>query len=43
LALFLCYRGDKNLQEGIAKSIEKLAHSHPYSKQIMNDLLQKYG
>jgi len=35
LAFFLCYRGDKGLQEGIAKSIEKLASAHEYSKKIM--------
>lgn len=36
LAFFLCYRGDKILQEGTAKSIEKLGQGHEYSRAIFN-------
>lgn len=43
IAFFLCYRGDKVLQEGVAKSIEKLATAHSYSKKIFKELVQKYG
>lgn len=43
LAFFMCYRGDKVLQEGVAKSIERLASAHSYSKKIMKDLITKFG
>ena len=43
LTFFLCYRGDKTLQEGTAKSIEKLGKAHDYSRKIFKELVEKYG
>lgn len=43
LVMFMCYRGDKVLQDGIANSLLKLAQSHPYSLQILKNFLQQYG
>lgn len=43
LVMFMCYRGDKVLQDGIAHSLLRLAQTHPYSLQILKDFLQQYG
>ena len=43
LLFFICYRGDKILQEGIAVSLEKLSREHEYSRQIVKGLIGQYG
>lgn len=37
LVLFLCYRGDKSLQEGVAESLSKLAEKSDYSAKMVRD------
>ena len=41
--MFMCYRGDKVLQEGVTDSLVKLAQNHPYSVKIMKEFVLKYG
>lgn len=43
LVSFMCYRGDKLLQEGVADSLQKLANAHPYSAKILKDYLKQFG
>lgn len=43
LVLFMCYRGDKILQDGIVLSLTKLAEANPYSCKILKDFLNIYG
>ena len=43
LILFMCYRGDKVLQEGVVDSLCKMASSHPYSVTILKQFVAKYG
>lgn len=43
LVMFMCYRGDKVLQDGIAHSLLRLGQTHPYSLQILKHFLQQYG
>lgn len=43
LVMFMCYRGDKVLQEGIAETLTKLASAHPYSAKILKDFLKQHG
>lgn len=43
LLFFICYRGDKILQEGVVRSLEKLGQTHDYSLKILKDLVDKYG
>jgi len=33
--MFLCYRGDKILQDGIVSSLTKMTADHPYSCKIL--------
>lgn len=43
LVMFMCYRGDKILQEGVAKSLQKLAEAHKYSEKILKDFIKQFG
>jgi hypothetical protein len=43
LVMFMCYRGDKALQDGIVSSLCKLATAHPYSCSILKDFLDIHG
>ena len=43
LVMFMCYRGDKVLQDGVAHSLLRLAQTHPYSLKIIRDFLKQYG
>lgn len=43
LTFFMCYRGDKYLQEGVAEALFKLASAHPYSVRILIAFLKQYG
>jgi hypothetical protein len=43
LAMFMCYRGDKILQDGIVDSLVKLVNAHPYSCKIIKDFLSTHG
>ena len=43
LVFFICYRGDKVLQEGVGISLEKLARAHEYSLTLLRELIGKYG
>ena len=43
LVMFMCYRGDKQLQDGIVVSLVKLAKAHDYSCKILKDFITKYG
>jgi hypothetical protein len=39
----MCYRGDKQLQDGIVYSLVKLAEAHPYSCKILKDFIAIHG
>ena len=41
--MFMCYRGDKSLQDGIVHSLVKLASAHEYSCKILKDFIAKHG
>jgi hypothetical protein len=41
--MFMCYRGDKVLQDGVAHSLLKLAQTHPYSLTTIKHFLKQYG
>ena len=43
LVMFMCYRGDKGLQDGVVEALSKLASSHPYSCKILKDFLNQHG
>lgn len=43
LVMFMCYRGDKQLQDGIVQSLTKLAEVHPYSCKILKEFIQIHG
>ena len=43
LVMFMCYRGDKELQDGIVASLTKLALAHPYSYSILKDFMSLHG
>jgi len=43
LIMFMCYRGDKSLQEGIVLSLIKLAENSPTSLKILKEFMKKYG
>jgi hypothetical protein len=35
IVLFMCYRGDKILQDGTVHSLTKILEVHPYSVKIL--------
>lgn len=43
LIMFICYRGDKILQDGVVTSLTKLTIAHPYSSKILNDFIRSHG
>jgi hypothetical protein len=43
LIMFLCYRGDKILQDGTINSLKKLGQNSEYSKKLMKDFVDQYG
>jgi hypothetical protein len=43
LVMFMCYRGDKILQEGVVLSLLKLAEGHKYSAKILKDFIRQFG
>ena len=43
LVMFMCYRGDKQLQDGIVVSLVKLASAHENSCKILKDFIRNHG
>ena len=43
LVMFMCYRGDKVLQDGVAHSLLTLAQTHTYSLKIIKDFIKQHG
>lgn len=43
IVMFMCYRGDKQLQDGVVLSLTKLASAHPYSCKILKDFIEVHG
>lgn len=43
LIMFICYRGDKILQDGVVTSLTKLTTAHPYSCKILKDFTKLHG
>ena len=43
LVMFMCYRGDKHLQDGVVLSLTKLAAAHHYARDILQDFMHAHG
>ena len=43
LVMFMCYRGDKQLQDGIVCSLVKLASKSTYACKILRDFMAVHG
>ncbi len=41
--MFICYRGDKILQDGIVGSLIKITKEHQYSRQILKKFVEEHG
>ncbi len=37
--MFICYRGDKILQDGVVNSLTKMTKDHVYSRQILKQFV----
>jgi hypothetical protein len=41
--MFICYRGDKILQEGVVGSLMKISEKHEYSKKLLKEFVEEHG
>jgi hypothetical protein len=41
--MFICYKGDKILQDGIVASLTKITQEHQYSRDILKQFIEQYG
>lgn len=41
--MFICYRGDKILQDGIVASLTKITKEHQYSRDILKQFVEQHG